>query len=87
MDRQQEQHRKECEARWVLKHFSDNAERRQHYERIAKKRGKPAANELMQEVKRQHALQSEKRQTVFKQYKRDEQKQQQVLADCMACLT
>ncbi len=53
-----EQHRKECEARQILKY--PKVKRVAHYEAVQKIRGQKAVLELIDEVKRQHKLQEEK---------------------------
>lgn len=49
-----EQHRRECEARYLMK-LSLEA-RREYYAHVREKRGKPAMRELIAEVNRQWAL-------------------------------
>ncbi len=53
-----EQHRKQCEARQLLKYPKEK--RVAHYEAVQKIRGQKAVLELIDEVKRQHKLQEEK---------------------------
>jgi len=50
----QETHRRECEARWVL--AQPFARRRPYLELVGSRRGDAAKEELEMEVKRQHHL-------------------------------
>lgn len=56
-DTYSEQHRRECEARWVLSLPKDA--RKGYIERVREKRGAKAAAELADEVRRQWNMQKE----------------------------
>ncbi len=60
MDTSSEAWRAECEARWVMR--QPKAERQAYYAKVAEKRGKPAVDLLMADVRR---LWSEKGQSVL----------------------
>lgn len=79
-----EQHRRECEARWVLKRFGDKAERQKHYQRVALKRGKAATDYMIEEVKRQYENQQNKR---HKRWLADKAKKPQALNQCQQILS
>lgn len=49
-----EQHRRECEARYALK--MDDQKRQAYYQGVKDKRGEKAIDELLTEVKRQRKL-------------------------------
>ena len=58
IDNNSEQHRRECEARHVLKQSDD--QRQEYYKGVQSKRGQKGIDDLLNEVKKQMRLENSK---------------------------